>query len=135
VENASDPTYVALTRRSFLVCLNAPGIALCASRKGWQRFAATAYSSEGETASGKQTREGRTVAADPKILPVGTRIQVEGAGQYSGEYVVHDTGPKIKGREIDIFIDEPAEAKRFGRKTVRVRVLTLPEASGANTRP
>ncbi|HYI95678.1 MAG TPA: 3D domain-containing protein [Bryobacteraceae bacterium] len=120
-----------MTRRSFLVCLSAPGAALCAGKTGWQTFAATAYSSEGETASGKQTREGRTVAADPKILPVGTRIQVEGAGPYSGEYIVHDTGPKVKGREIDIFIDAPAEAKRFGRKTVRVRVITLPEPSGA----
>ena len=44
---------------------------------------------------------------------------------------MHDTGPKVKGREIDIFIDAPAEAKRFGRKTVRVRVLTLPESSDA----
>jgi 3D (Asp-Asp-Asp) domain-containing protein len=104
---------------------------LCARKNGWQRFVATAYSTEGETASGKQTREGRTVAADPAILPVGTRIQVEGAGPYSGEYVVHDTGPKIKGREIDVFIDDPGEAKRFGRKAVRIRVLTAPETSGS----
>jgi 3D (Asp-Asp-Asp) domain-containing protein len=88
----------------------------------WQTFEATAYSVEGTTKSGKQTVEGRTVAADPKILPVGTRIEVADAGPYSGEYVVHDTGPEIRGREIDIFIDAPAEAKQFGRKQVRVRV-------------
>jgi 3D (Asp-Asp-Asp) domain-containing protein len=97
-----------------------------AATKGWQTFTATAYSVEGETASGKQTREGRTVAADPDILPVGTRIQIAGAGPYSGEYVVHDTGPKIRGREVDIFIDNPAEAKRFGKKKVRVRILKQP---------
>jgi 3D (Asp-Asp-Asp) domain-containing protein len=56
---------------------------------------------------------------------------VEGAGPYSGEYVVDDTGPKIKGREIDIFIDDPGEAKRFGRKAVRIRVLTLRETSSS----
>jgi 3D (Asp-Asp-Asp) domain-containing protein len=127
--DSNDPSRVTVTRRGFLACLHAPAIALCARKNGWQRFVATAYSTEDETASGKQTREGRTVAADPAVLPVGTTIQVEGAGPYSGEYVVHDTGPKIKGREIDIFIDDAVEAKRFGRKAVRIRVLTLQETS------
>ena len=94
-----------------------------ATKRSWQTFQATAYSVEGETASGKQTREGRTVAADPDVLPLGTRIEVKGAGPYDGTYVVHDSGRKIKGREIDIFIDAPAEAKRFGKKPVRVRVV------------
>jgi 3D (Asp-Asp-Asp) domain-containing protein len=89
----------------------------------WMKFTATAYSVEGETASGKQTREGRTVAADPSILPVGTRIEIRDAGSYSGVYVVQDSGPKVKGREVDIFIDNPAEAKRFGKKPVLVRIL------------
>lgn len=93
------------------------------AKSGWLRFTATAYSVEGETASGKQTIEGRTVAADPSVLPLGTKIQVAGAGPYSGIYVVHDSGRKINGREIDIFIDNPREAKRFGKKPVRVRVL------------
>jgi 3D (Asp-Asp-Asp) domain-containing protein len=93
---------------------------------GWQKFNATAYSVEGETASGKQTREGRTVAADTAVLPLGTRIQVRDAGPYSGTYVVHDSGRKINGREIDIFIDNPAEAKKFGTKPVRVRVISKP---------
>lgn len=94
----------------------------------WQKFSATAYSIEGETASGKQTREGRTVAADTTILPLGTRIEIDGAGPYSGTYVVHDSGRKIKGREVDIFIDNPVEAKKFGKKAVRVRVLSKPGA-------
>jgi hypothetical protein len=46
-------------------------------------------------ASGMQTRRG-IVAADPKILPIGTRIRVQDAGRYSGEYTVTDTGPAIK---------------------------------------
>jgi 3D (Asp-Asp-Asp) domain-containing protein len=125
---------VQLTRRSFLAGISAPCMGICAHPRAWQRFAATAYSVDGETASGKQTREGRTVAADPRVLPVGTRIEVDGAGPYSGQYVVHDTGPKIKGREIDIFIDNRAEAKRFGRKMVRVRVLSLPAATATANR-
>lgn len=86
-------------------------------------FEATAYTIEGKTASGAQTRDG-IVAADPKILPLGTRIRVSGAGQYDGEYLVADTGREIKGEEIDIYIRDAAAAKRFGRQQVDVEVLS-----------
>jgi 3D (Asp-Asp-Asp) domain-containing protein len=89
-----------------------------------QAFEATAYTIEGTTASGKQTRHG-IVAADPKILPLGSRIRVSDAGSYSGDYEVADTGPAINGHEIDIYIQNGAEAKRFGRRTVQVEVLQL----------
>lgn len=86
------------------------------------RFEATAFSIEGTTASGVRTREG-IVAADPAVLPLGSRIRIYGAGEYSGDYVVEDVGPAIKGREIDIYIDSDGEAKRFGRRTVEVELL------------
>jgi 3D (Asp-Asp-Asp) domain-containing protein len=89
----------------------------------WHTFTATAYSIDGQTSSGSQTVEGHTVAADARILPMGTRIEVAGAGRYSGFYVVQDEGPEIEGKEIDVFIDAYPEAMRFGRKKVRVRVL------------
>jgi 3D (Asp-Asp-Asp) domain-containing protein len=57
------------------------------------------------------------------VLPLGTRIRVTGAGRYSGVYVVTDTGSRIDGREIDIFMPNRAEAKRFGEKMVEVHVL------------
>jgi len=85
-------------------------------------FRATAYSVEGKTASGARTREG-IVAADPKVLPIGSRIRVSDAGQYSGEYVVKDTGRAIKGHELDIYLDDDREAKRFGKRRVKVEVL------------
>ena len=85
-------------------------------------FVATAYSIEGRTASGVPSREG-IVAADPGILPLGTRIRVHGAGQYSGDYVVRDTGTAVKGHEIDIYLANDREAKVFGRKRVEVEVL------------
>jgi 3D (Asp-Asp-Asp) domain-containing protein len=88
-----------------------------------RRFEATAYTIEGKTASGAQTRDG-IVAADPKILPLGTRIRVTGAGRYDGEYLVADTGREIKGEEIDIYIRNYAAAKRFGRQQVDVEVLS-----------
>ena len=105
------------------VLLTMLGPAKSHGKSSWQRFQATAYSVEGETASGKQTREGRTIAADPKILPLGTKVEIKGAGAYDGVYVVHDAGRTVKGREVDIFIDAPAEAKKFGRKPVQLRIL------------
>jgi rare lipoprotein A len=86
-------------------------------------FEATAYSLDGKTASGRPSHQG-IVAADPKVLPLGTRIRVSDAGPYSGEYVVRDTGRTIKGREIDVYLANDGEAKRFGRKTVQVEVLS-----------
>jgi 3D (Asp-Asp-Asp) domain-containing protein len=87
-----------------------------------QTFEATAYSIKGKTASGARARPG-VVAADPRILPLGSRIRVHGADGYSGEYTVADTGRSIKGREIDIFIADPSAARRFGRRKVEVEML------------
>jgi 3D (Asp-Asp-Asp) domain-containing protein len=83
---------------------------------------ATAHSVDGVTADGTLSRIG-TVAADPAVLPLNSRIRVEGAGPYSGLYSVEDTGPKVAGRHIDIYMNSRAEAKRFGKKFVRVVVL------------
>jgi 3D (Asp-Asp-Asp) domain-containing protein len=37
--------------------------------------------------------------------------------------MVADTGPKVQGRRIDIFIPNPQRAKSFGKKTVDVKIL------------
>jgi len=83
---------------------------------------ATAYARQGTTASGDQTRRGM-IAADPHLLPLGTKVQLSGAGEYSGQYTVMDTGRSIKGRTVDVFVPSQREAKRFGTKNVQVRVL------------
>jgi 3D (Asp-Asp-Asp) domain-containing protein len=86
---------------------------------------ATAYCIEGETASGVQTRRG-VVAADPDVIPLGSRIRVDGLGRrLSRDYDVEDTGRLIKGREIDIFMADCEAAKEFGRQPARVRILRL----------
>jgi 3D (Asp-Asp-Asp) domain-containing protein len=81
-------------------------------------FSATAYCLQGRTASGSGVRRG-IVAADPRILPLGTRINL-GAGSYSGSYIVADTGGAIRGRKLDIWVANCSEARRFGRRTVTV---------------
>ena len=87
-----------------------------------KRFDATAYSRRGRTAGGTPARPG-VVAADPKVLPLGSEIKVDGAGEHSGKYVVEDTGPAIQGRTIDVFVPKKGQAKKFGRKQVEVKVL------------
>jgi 3D (Asp-Asp-Asp) domain-containing protein len=93
------------------------------ARAKWIPFVATAYSVSGETKSQAITEEGRTVAADPNVLAIGTVIEVRNAGPYSGQYVVQDTGEKILGRKIDIYIARTREAMQFGVRKVHVRVL------------
>lgn len=85
-------------------------------------FIATAYSVEGTGASGKWSHPG-TVAADRKVLPLNSRIRIYGAGRYSGYYTVEDTGGKVDGHHIDVYMPSRAEAKKFGRQRVRVVVL------------
>lgn len=86
-----------------------------------QSFKATAYCLKGRTASGAGVRRG-IVAADRRVLPLGSRIQIE-AGSYSGIYTVADTGGAVKGRILDIWMPSCVEAVRFGRKTVKVSVV------------
>jgi len=88
-----------------------------------QTYTATAYSLRGRTASGKPVSRG-LIAADPRVLPIGTRVRVE-AGTFSGEYEVADTGGSVKGRRIDIWTPTAREAMRFGRRAVKLTVLSF----------
>jgi 3D (Asp-Asp-Asp) domain-containing protein len=88
------------------------------------RMRATAYCQHGKTSDGVRARRG-VVAADPRVLPMGTRLRIVGPGRaYAGTYRVVDRGSGVKGREIDIFMPSCREAARFGRRDVDVKVLT-----------
>lgn len=87
-----------------------------------QVFTATAYSLRGRTASGKLVTRG-LIAADRRVLPLGTRVRIE-AGSYTGEYTVADTGGAVRGRKIDIWVPNTGEAMRFGRRPIKLTVLT-----------
>ena len=88
-------------------------------------YVATAYSLRGRTASGRMVSKG-LIAADPQFLPLGSRVKLE-AGGYSGEYLVADTGGLIKGKRIDIWIPSSREAMKFGRRKVKLTVLSYPQ--------
>jgi len=51
------------------------------------------------------------------------KVTIASGQQMVGEYEVRDTGRGIKGQEIDIYIAGDGEAKRFGRRRVKVEIL------------
>jgi 3D (Asp-Asp-Asp) domain-containing protein len=81
-------------------------------------YTATAYCLKGRTAMGHGVRRG-IIAADPRVLKLGSKVSLNGGG-YTGQYLVSDTGGKIKGRKIDIWVASCAEARKFGRRTVSI---------------
>jgi 3D (Asp-Asp-Asp) domain-containing protein len=85
------------------------------------KMVATAYCLNGRTASGVFSKYG-IIAADPKYLPIGSIVRIGGA-EYTGLYSVLDTGAKIKGRKIDIYLTSGKEAIQFGRREVTLEVL------------
>ena len=96
------------------------------------RFTATAYCKGTTTASGVNVRHG-IAAADPTLLPVGSVIRVDKLGdRYNGIYTVMDTGPKVQGRHVDIYLWSCYEALELGRRPIALTVLRLgwsPQAS------
>jgi len=70
------------------------------------------------TASGLRSNYG-VVAVDPKVIPLGTLMYVEGYG-YA---VAGDTGGAIKGNRIDVFFYSPWEANKWGVKRVKIYIL------------
>jgi 3D (Asp-Asp-Asp) domain-containing protein len=84
-------------------------------------FEATAYCVTGITKSGIKVAPGH-VAADPKVIPLGSMIYVD-SPLMGGVYQVLDTGELVKGKIIDIFIPSHDNCVEFGRRAVKVQVL------------
>src|SRR5262245_56512722 len=85
-------------------------------------FTATAYCAGRVTSSGSPVAAG-VVAADPRVLPIGTVIRIAGAAPYNGTYRVLDTGPRVRNRQVDLYIADCAAARRFGRRPVHVTIV------------
>lgn len=81
---------------------------------------ATAYCYTGcRTYTGTWPEEGRTVAVDPKVIPLGSELVINGQGGYMAE----DTGGLIKGRRIDIYFNDEQTCWEWGRRDVEVTIL------------
>jgi 3D (Asp-Asp-Asp) domain-containing protein len=86
-------------------------------------FTATAYCHAGTTRSGVNTHIG-IAAADPDELPVGSVVLIETKrGAHDGIYTVLDTGSKVIGDTVDLFMRSCVNARKFGRQTVRLTIL------------
>ena len=76
--------------------------------------------SDGITASGTKAKQGRTVAVDPRCIPYGTEIIIDGQ-----TYIAEDCGGAIKGsNRIDIFFDDHTSALGFGVKKTNVYIVS-----------
>ncbi|MDR7520268.1 MAG: 3D domain-containing protein [Armatimonadota bacterium] len=73
------------------------------------------------TATGLRAGFG-VVAVDPQIIPLGSLLYIEGYGRA----IAGDTGGAIKGHRIDLGFNTAREAYRFGRRLVRVYLLSTP---------
>ena len=60
----------------------------------------------------------KLIAVDPSVIPLGSRVWVEGYG----EAIAADTGGAIKGHKIDVLMPNDAIARQWGRKTVKIIV-------------
>ena len=67
------------------------------------------------TASGVYPKSNHTIATDPKVIPLGTEVVIDGV-----VYKAEDTGGAIKGNKIDIYFDSHEEALNFGKKKMKV---------------
>lgn len=88
---------------------------------------ATAYTASCEGCSGitatgvniKANPDARVIAVDPKVIPLGSKVYVEGVG----EAIAADTGGAIKGNRIDVFVPSEQNAINFGVKYLKVTIL------------
>jgi len=116
------------------------GLELCASRlqqgaltsnppdvRRTESFIATAYCTGRTTTAGTKVTVG-VVAADPALLPIGSVIAIHGLDErYGGTYTVLDTGARVHGHRVDIYMRNCDEALRFGRRRVEVDLVRTPE--------
>ncbi len=73
---------------------------------------------DGITATGAKATPGRTIAVDPKVIPLGSKVFINGF-----EYTAEDTGGAIKGNRIDILFPTHQEALNFGVQYTEVAII------------
>lgn len=71
------------------------------------------------TASGTYLTEGRTIAVDPRVIPLGSRVYIDGYGVFIAE----DTGGAIKSNKIDVLVSSHARCYELGVQYANVYLL------------
>ena len=72
---------------------------------------------DGLTATGTVVEEGRTIAVDPDVIPLGTQVMIDGI-----LYTAEDNGGAIQGNRVDIYVDSHEYALQMGRHQAEVFV-------------
>lgn len=80
---------------------------------------------DGITYTETEVKEGRTIAVDPKVIPLGSTVYVKSKNNnlIDGFYIAEDVGGGIKGNRIDVYMDSLSAAFIFGKQDVIVSVL------------
>ncbi len=73
---------------------------------------------DGITYTGTQATEGRTIAVDPNIIPLGSKVIIDGQ-----TYIAEDIGGAIKNLRVDIYVSDHQKALNLGRTTKEVFLL------------
>lgn len=71
----------------------------------------------GRTKTGTIPKANQTIAVDPREIPLGSTVLINGK-----QYIAEDIGGAIKGKRIDIYFDTHQEALNWGRQTCEVQV-------------
>lgn len=82
----------------------------------------------GITRSGTKVKENHTIAVDPKVIPLGWWVYIDGYGLYRAE----DTGGAIKGNKIDIYIEDLETVLAFGLKRNNTAYVIGPNKPKSN---
>lgn len=75
---------------------------------------------DGITATGTTATQGRTIAVDPGVIPLGSLVRFKGPDGEVRDYTAEDTGGAIKGQRIDLYFDSHQEALEWGVQEVEV---------------
>ncbi|HET9424340.1 MAG TPA: 3D domain-containing protein [Gemmatimonadaceae bacterium] len=117
--------------------LRLEGAVVRGARKGWYlavngpRYAdpvpvlLTSYCLRGTTRRGRYVRPG-IIAADPRFFPLSRYVELYIGREYYGRFLVDDTGRKIKGNHIDVWLPSCRDAKIFGVKRGTAVLLPRP---------
>lgn len=71
------------------------------------------------TATGYKPRNMRTIAVDPAMIPLHSIVYIKELGFF----VAEDTGGHIKGKRVDIFVNNHQQAQKLGKKSVEIYIL------------
>lgn len=115
VLSASSPAIQKITKKgvTFSVKQILNNVVLTAYDAGFQSTGKREGDAQyGITYSGSTVSEGRTIAVDPKVIPMGWWVYIEGYGFRRAE----DKGSGVKGKHIDIYFEDGEFASKFGRK-------------------